>query len=129
MFGWLKRDSKFAQLKPGRGWTVEVVGEASYQEDLHRVYRRHGGTVHDLKVSAVLEPEHGNPHDPNAVMVVIDRRTVGYLPRGRAAEYRGALGRQPAGVSAKIIGGFKLDDGSQAHYGVRLNVSWPPKLQ
>jgi len=129
VFGWLKRAGKPAQLKPGRGWTVEVVGEASYQGDLQRAYRRYGGDGHDLRVAAVLQPEQGNRFDANAVMVVIDGRTVGYLPRDRAAEYRDAIGRQTAGCSAKIIGGFKLNNGSQAHYGVRLNVSWPPRLR
>jgi hypothetical protein len=32
-------------------------------------------------------PEPGNPHDPNAVMVQIRGRLVGYLPRDAAVAY------------------------------------------
>ena len=47
-------------LAPGRGWTVLVVGEASYQTDIRSLYRKHGGRGHDLKVSAAVVPEDGN---------------------------------------------------------------------
>jgi hypothetical protein len=41
-------------LAPGRGWTVPVVGEASYQDDIQSLYRKHGGSGHDLKVGATV---------------------------------------------------------------------------
>lgn len=116
-------------LKPGRGWIVEVVGESRYQDSLTRSYKRHGGDGHDLKVTAAIVPEDANPHDPNAVRVEIDGRTVGYLPRELAPDYRGTIGKQPGSCSAKIVGGFVRDDGTQASYGVKLNVKWPPAAQ
>jgi hypothetical protein len=61
-----------------------VVGESHYQDDLQRLFRKNGGTEHDIKVDAVLVPEDGNDFDAHAVRVEIGSRTVGYLVR-RAA--------------------------------------------
>lgn len=114
-------------LAPGRGWTVPVVGEASYQDAIQSLYRKHGGRGHDLKVAAVVVPEDGNEFDANAVRVEIDGRKVGYLSRGMAVEYRAALGDTAGQCSAKIVGGYELDDGSTAHFGVKLHMAWPPR--
>jgi hypothetical protein len=113
-------------LKPGRGWVVEVVGESQYQDALARSYKRHGGDGHDLKVTASLRPESGNANDEAAVRVEIDGATVGYLPREIAPDYRVVLGEQAATCSAKIVGGFTKEDGTQAFFGVKLNAKWPP---
>lgn len=115
-----------AELKNGRGWTTEVVGESKHQDALSRSYRRHRGRERHPKVIAELAPEQDNPHDENAVMVLIDRQKVGYLRREKAAEYRAVLGNKTGTCSAKIVGGFELEDGTCAHFGVKLNMSWPP---
>jgi hypothetical protein len=52
--------------------TLEVVGESHYQDQLWRAV---GGFQNDRvrhDVLAVLVPEPDNPHDENAIMVVID---------------------------------------------------------
>jgi hypothetical protein len=46
-----------------------------------------------------------------------------------ALEYRAALGEEVGRCSAKIVGGFELDDGSSAYFGVKLNLAWPPRLK
>ena len=46
LFGFEQRR---AALRPGRGWTVPVVGEASYQGVLQTLYRKNGGNEHDIK--------------------------------------------------------------------------------
>ena len=48
-----------------------------------------------FETTAALVPEPSNPHDPNAVMVQIDGRLVGYLSRAAAVAY-GPLVREPA---------------------------------
>ncbi len=118
--------AKPVTLKPGRGWVVDVVGESQYQDALARSYKRHGGNGHDLKVTATLVPENGNAADAAAVRVEIDGKTVGYLPREIAPDYRMAMGEQSGHCSAKIVGGFEMDDGTQAFFGVKLNAKWPP---
>lgn len=116
-------------LAPGRGWSVLVVGEASYQHAIQSLYRKHGGRGHDLKVTAVVAPEEGNEFDANAVRVEIDGRRVGYLSREMAVEYRAALGETAGQCSAKLVGGYERDDGSMAYLGVKLRMAWPPRLE
>jgi hypothetical protein len=130
ILGWFTRKPRKApqQLRPGRGWTTEVHGESHYQPAISRSYKRHGGLGSDLKVSATLVPEPTNQHDPNAVRVEIDGRTVGYLPRAKASEYRSMLGLQEGQCSAKITGGHERDNGERAFFGVKLNMRWPPAL-
>jgi hypothetical protein len=112
-------------LAAGRGWTVNVVGESQFQ---HRLAKLKGGNEHDVKVTAVLMPEPTNTHDPRAVRVEIAGKPVGYLPRELACE---CTLKAPAQCSAKIVGGFLLDDDERvrAHYGVKLNLAWPPRLK
>ena len=130
--GFLRRLFGFeptSNLAPGRGWIVPVVGESHFQDALQLAYRKNGGSGHDIKVSAALVPEDDNAYDPNAVRVEIDSRGVGYLPREMGLEYRAALGESIGQCSAKIVGGFELDDGSSAHFGVKLNLAWPPRMK
>ncbi|MFH1342845.1 MAG: HIRAN domain-containing protein [Pseudomonadota bacterium] len=109
--------------------TLPVVGESNYQTALARQYRKHGGTEHDVKVTAQLQPEQGNPHDANAVRVAVGGGLVGYLPRQAAAEYRAALGAAAGLCSAKIVGGYLMEDGERASFGVKLNAAWPPRFK
>ena len=66
---------------------VNVAGESHYQEALQELTGTNGTTEIRLDAEAVLVPEPANPHDPNAVMVHIDGRLVGYLPRSAAVAY------------------------------------------
>jgi hypothetical protein len=125
LFGFKRASS----LAPGRGWVVPVVGESHYQDVLQMLYRKNGGSGHDIKVSAVLVPEDDNAFDINAVRIDIESRGVGYLPRELALQYRAALGESAGQCIAKILGGFELDDGSSASYGVMLNLAWPPRMK
>lgn len=125
LFGYKQTSS----LAPGRGWVVPVVGESHYQDVLEMLYRKNGGSGHDIKVSAALVPEDDNAFDPNAVRIEIESRGVGYLQREMALEYRAALGESTGQCSAKIVGGFEREDGSSAYFGVKLNLSWPPRAK
>jgi hypothetical protein len=72
--------SSAATLFPG-GETLEVVGEAYYQDALWRIVGGH--TVHLVRheIVASLLPEPRNPYDPNAVKIVINGLLVGHLSR------------------------------------------------
>jgi hypothetical protein len=114
---------------PGRFHT-HVVGESSYQGALRKLaggYQRDGVRV---PVMAVLIPEPSNTFDPNAVMVHIDNRKVGYLSRDEALEFRECMAkldppRQVAAVDAIIVGGFVRADGEKGHFGVQLDLEFP----
>lgn len=119
------------QLESDRGWFVEVVGEASYQVALAEAAE---GAAHEYDgrplVTATLEPEDDNPHDPNAVRVDVKRGTVGYLPRASAKEYRGSIGARRAICTGLIFGGDGDDeDGEPKLFGIWLNAAWPPRYK
>lgn len=97
--------------------TLEVVGESRYQDDLWRLA---GGFRVDrirCAVMAVLVPEPGNPHDSNAVQVLINGCLVGYLSREDAAVYLPgllrlmALHETPVALTGHIVGGGHREDG------------------
>jgi hypothetical protein len=83
------RDGMEVELCEGRE-DLEVVGEASYQDNLWRIVGgRHSpdGRVRE-DVYAVLAAEPDNPYDANAVAVWIQGLKVGYLSREDARRYR-----------------------------------------
>lgn len=81
-----KADVMEATLYTGNE-TLDVVGEASYQDNLWRIV---GGT-HEVsvrkEVHAVLLPEPNNKYDPNAIRVIVNGLLVGYLARTHAVMY------------------------------------------
>ena len=87
----------------GRGWRLEVVGE-SYRQDAIRSAAESsaislGGRT---PVQAVLRPEPDNPHDQNAIAVMVGRWHVGYIGREDAAILRPGLWRLMEQRSAPI---------------------------
>ena len=109
---------------------LDVVGELYYQAELSAIC---GGPVeHGVRYAciAVITPESGNTHDRQAVAVQIEGRTVGYLSKRRAKQWRSAIKSlgytgSPIQVSAEIVGGWQkpkrdgtIDTGS---LGVRLD--------
>ena len=120
-------------LARGRGFTFEIVGEASYQAALDAIC---GGKCEDgykLPVVAQLCFQEDNPHDANAVVVLINGKVVGYIPRDLAPEMRTAIltlnpDERPVTCDAKVVGGWLRDGGDEGHYGVKLSLSKPLKL-
>jgi HIRAN domain len=112
------RDGMEVQLFEGRE-DLEVVGEASYQDNLWRIVggrRAPDGRVRE-EVYAILAAEPDNPYDGNAVAVWIQGLKVGYLSREDARRYRPgllALEQQhgkPIALAGVIAGGGMRADG------------------
>ncbi|MBO7705393.1 MAG: hypothetical protein J6S68_07050, partial [Acinetobacter sp.] len=79
---------------------------------------------------AVLKAEPSNPHDPHAVAITISGKKVGYLAREQAGDLNAFLkanGADEASCESRIVGGWLRDD-DEGHFGVKLNISWPPKV-
>lgn len=97
--------------------SLEVVGEASYQDSLWRVCGRSQGEKVRHDVIAVLVPEPTNPYDSNAISVQIDGDLVGYLPKEIAGTYLPGLKAlmRPKGayvaLNGVIVGGGIYSDG------------------
>ncbi len=111
-------------------YLLQVQGEACYRkniEDIAGYYNEDEG-INDDSFWAHLVLEDENPYDRgNAVRVDIDGKTVGYLSRPYAKQYRSKL--KELGLTdvigecrASIKGGFAKRDGTVADFGVRLDV-------
>ncbi len=92
----------------------EVVGESYYQDALSAICGGHCDEGHEHECVATLVPEPDNPHDSNAVAVLIEGRKVGHLPRVAALVYTTALARHgnPAArftCDAEIRGGWRRE--------------------
>jgi hypothetical protein len=102
---------------------VAAVGEASYQPALREICgsERWERVRFDCRAALLAEPS--NPHDANAVAVYVDCRGthlhVGYLSRGDALDYQGAI-RKAADLGYVIA--------CQAHIAGREQGSETPNL-
>ncbi len=112
----------------------EIVGESHYQNNLSRIAgpKTEAGKKYDT--IALLVPETNNPHDPNAVGITIGGVQVGHLAREHAVEYRKHIGSKIGRCPARVVGGWKYDDGddesqNEGSYGVKLKLYWPPMLK
>jgi hypothetical protein len=112
------RDGMEVQLCEGRE-DLEVVGEASYQDNLWRVAGGRSSPEDRVRVDvyAVLVAETDNPYDVNAVSVWVQGLKVGYLSRDDARRYRpGLLALEerygkPIALAGAIVGGGMRADG------------------
>ncbi|GAB3919443.1 hypothetical protein GCM10011575_30470 [Microlunatus endophyticus] len=66
------------------------MGESHYRDSLRSLFPAKlpaGGGSQSIDTTAILLPEPSNKHDPNAVMVLVQGKQVGYLARDDAARY------------------------------------------
>lgn len=90
-----------------------VVGESQYQDALLDILRT--GRI----CEATLIPEPDNKFDVNAIVVKIQSKVVGYIPRSHARRYQRRLLTlaEPLRCPAKLIGGTV----EKPHIGVLLD--------
>ena len=77
-----------------------------------------------------IVPEPTNPYDPNALAVHIATsdgvRHVGFIPKWLAADIAPHLeGEAVMATLAEITGGFEINDGEIAAYGLRVRIEIP----
>ncbi len=88
-----------------RAWSprtkqYEVAGEWYRAKDLRKLFERHSSVSesgNEIRLGAVLVPDPANPFDGNAVAVYVDGLHVGYMERGDARLYHGAIASVPGG--------------------------------
>ena len=115
-------------LTPGDDYIFEIVGEASYQRALDALCGGKCDKGQELEATAQLCFQEDNPHDANAVVVLIEGLVVGYVPRDLAPVLRAAILRwnpeeRPVTCDALIVGGWRRDDSDEGHYGVKLSIA------
>ena len=116
-------DSEPTKSDSLRTFSTEVVGESHYQRNLESIT---GGKTPDgvekyLEAELILED--ANPHDKSAVRVDIQGKTVGYLSRERALQWRSSSSKLKTGkCSAVVRGGWNRGPNDQGHFGVWLKL-------
>lgn len=121
------REIAEADVNVDKMFPLVIVGESHYQEALEAICGERDDEGVDRVTSASLVLEDSNPHDPHAVRVDIEGKTVGYLSRGDARRFRERRARtgESGGVTckARIRGGWDRGADDRGHYGVSLNLS------
>ncbi|MFC0633262.1 hypothetical protein [Brevundimonas balnearis] len=141
MFGWLfgrrKAKAPIVAVQPVRreptpmvqwrpdSFPMPVVGESHYQDALVAIFGRHRryGTEEETEALVRLDPM--NAYDPNAVVVTIDNRIVGFLPRDQAVRVGAALREAKltqVRARAQGRGGWRTNQYDEGHYGVKLAI-------
>lgn len=105
----------------------DVVGESFYQPALDSICGGKTEDGHEHECSAVLVCENDNPHDSNAIAVLISGRKIGHLARSEAAAFRQLLRSHgienlPVRCDALVVGGWRRGRGDEGHYGVKLDI-------
>ena len=100
----------------------EVVGESHYQKALTKIVgKQKDGEGSYWRGSAVIRHDSKNRHDKWAIEVAIDGNRVGYLPSDPSnKDLIEDLAGQARRLPARINGGYRLDEGGTAYFGVRL---------
>jgi len=126
LFGKKHRSKATIYLEGPGTYSMPVVGESHYQNNLGTICGKRKSREENKIVKAVLVPENDNPHDNLAVRIDIQGKTVGYLNREYAREYRLRLAQAGfhdivATCSANIRGGWKRGN-DIGRYGVWLDL-------
>lgn len=98
----------------------EAVGESKYVGHLASLVR---GKEPPMHTDCLLVHQPDNPHDRNAVQVVIGGGVVGYLPREDAEDYAPVLSRlQASGRVARVPAMISWREGGDLRPGVWLDL-------
>ena len=131
--GWHKVGKEFLAIRHGQEPDYDLVGESHWQDNIATVVgdKFEGGVY--WQVVGQLCFEDNNPADKNAVVVLIDGKPVGWIPRADCKKVRAQITAQnpaakPVICKAMIHSGFKARDGSWASYGVRIGLRDPIEL-
>jgi len=104
--GWLLPEDADVAMNEGPGtFAYDIVGESYHLDALQEIVTEEGLDLDqpgELACQALLLCEPDNPHDPNAVAVVISLRRVGHIPRDDAAELAPKLRKL---ANSRVAGG------------------------
>ena len=120
------------RIAPGRGYTFNIEGEAAYQAALDRTCGGKCEDGHNLEVTAELRIA-TSAADVAPVSVSIGGERVGYVAGADGTWLWREIVRvnpeeRPISCGAKIVGGWSDEDG-EGHYGVKLSISKPLRLE
>jgi hypothetical protein len=116
------------QLRGADTFDFEIAGESHAQDALQYIAggRNEDGVEHYCV--ATLVPDPFNRYDPQAISVKIDGRHVGFIPKPMTAPLHRLMVGRTAEADAVIVGGWHRGRGDSGHFGVKLDLAWPPRI-
>jgi len=111
---------------------IAIAGTSHYRAEIELISRNLQDTRSLAICLAYLVLDEQNPHDANAVKVIIGGKLVGYLPAGYAQTYRSYISELPrhvkhVSVAAAITGGLRTQE-RDYEYTVELDIPDSLKL-
>lgn len=90
-----------ARIRGNGKYSVDVVGESHYRRSFEALLGANLDTEKEMFGDATLHLESDNKHDHNAVRVDVEGRTVGYLRREMAIDFRRAV--RESGIGGRTV--------------------------
>jgi hypothetical protein len=117
---------KYAHWEATGTFKIAVVGTSYYRDEIASIAQNPVTVSAMVTCLASLILDNRNPGDANAVRIVIDRRTVGYLPKEFAKSYRSYIADLPGHIhhvsaAAAITNGLKVGDNTY-DYTIELDI-------
>ena len=117
-------------LAVSKGDFHDIVDESHHQDALARIRGGRKEAADGIDVNIVLRLEPDDPHETEAVAVVIEGEKVGNLPPEDASVMRDFLrmeGASEAHCLGEVVGGSDGESGDGAYLSVKLDMVWPPE--
>lgn len=119
-------DSKVSKLAGFGDCDIDVVGESNYQKNLEQIVGERNPKGIKIKTKAVVWLEDDNDYDKKAVCIDIDGKTVGYLSRDDAREFRKFITSNKVSGDEWLVDALIRGGGNRAgewlSYGVKIDL-------
>lgn len=117
---------RYAHWETTGRFKIAIAGTSHYRKEIASIAQNPDNVSALVTCLAYLVIDDRNPHDANAVRIVIEGRTVGYLSREFAKTYRSYIGDLPSHIqhvsaAAAITNGLKIGDNTY-DYTVELDI-------
>lgn len=127
LFGGRKQPKQIARLDGPGTFSIDIVGESHYQDELEEITGGKTEEGHRMEVDALLVHDDGNRYDNKAVAVSIEGEIVGHLDKKLARQFRkrmaeAGIAGYPAACKAYIVGGWDRGGGDEGQFGVKLDL-------
>lgn len=108
-------------------YSLPVAGVSFYRGNIAMVADNPDGLPALMFCKAFLVPDDDNPHDANAILVVIESKKVGHLPASLCEAYRKSLvaqaGQVPVALVDAVVSGGLYKDGKAYEYSIGLDAA------
>jgi hypothetical protein len=124
-----KSEHPLPKMAPLGRCEFEISGESFKTENLSKLFVKYKVTQEGYHtLDAILRADPDNEYDKNAVEVLIDNLSVGYIPKEKAKKISAVLQNETKNGKAEVWALIKYAKYGLEFSTVRLDLDWPPKL-